>query len=133
MEIPSHLRKRHHQSAIVSAMVLVIFDCMREVYQRKPSLNAMLEEMIIACLVRRNDFEGGEPMTAMQMHKKLGIPRTNAIRAANILVETGVLKRQGQGFVGNLDYLETRIEAAYFVDMLTAIQKAAHELQQLEG
>lgn len=132
MDVPGHLIKRHTQSAIVSKMVLVIYDCMREVYQRKPSLNAMLEEMVIACLIRRNDFDGNEPMKATQISKATGIPRTNVNRAADIMINSGIVKKERGGFTSNLEFLEEKKEAEYFKNMLTAIHEASRELRELE-
>jgi hypothetical protein len=124
------LARRHRQSAIVSEMMLAVIKEFRRIYRRKPNFNSSFEEILVAMVIRQNDARGGEPLTVSGIAQNLSIPRSNAKRATEALIDEGVILKEGTGFVGDLDYLTARIDADYFKSIMAAIIKAADDLNK---
>lgn len=125
------LAKRHTQSAIVSVMMISIIASVRRAYQRKRNAGSVVEEILVAMAIRQNDEANGAPLTVSGIAKMLNVPRSNVKRATDDLIGVGMIRKEGAGFVGNLAYLEARLDADYFKDVLAAILKAADALRKI--
>lgn len=123
------LLRRRKQSAIVSQLVLEIAAAMRLLNKRGRGLHTIFLEMMIVATIRVNDEAGGAPMTITAIAKNLNVPRTNVIRAADAILQIGMLKKEAGALVSNPAYIAARIDATYFVNMVTSILKAADDLR----
>ena len=104
------LAKRHKQSAIVGRLTVACFVAMRSGYARK-HLGAVFEELLVALAIRINDDLGMPPLTASDIAKHLGVPRSNVRRCLDVLIGEGVVRKNGErGYRGELDWLAARIE-----------------------
>jgi hypothetical protein len=128
VSIPETLRVRHQQSAIVAGLAMAIMRSMQRAYTAK-NFGQLMEHFAIACSVRLNDQDGGEPCTVAALSRLLGMPRSNVDRAAKSLVKQGLLRKEGNGFVGDLDFLAEHFDADYFKETCAAILAAADELR----
>lgn len=127
------LARRHRQSAIVARMMLTIVALFHRDYSRK-HIGAVFEELLVAMAVRDHDEHGdGVPISVNGIAKKLGVPRSNVIRAVARLIHHGVIERSEKGCRGRLDYLQARIDAEYFTGIVRAVIEAADELKQTNG
>jgi len=127
------LAKRHKQSAIVSRLTIACFMAMRSGYGRK-HLGAVFEELLVALTIRISDSFGGPSLTASDLSKYLGLPRSNVRRCLDVLISEGVVRKEGpRGYRGDLDWLASRIDADYFLKIRDAIITAADELKVLEA
>ena len=136
-ETPSNsdaaLAKRHKQSAIVSRLTVACFMAMRSGYARK-HIGAVFEELLVALTIRVADSLGGPSLTASDLSKYLGLPRSNVRRCLEALIGEGVIRREGSnGYRGELDWLASRIDAEYFLKIRDAIITAADELKALDS
>ena len=124
--------KRHRQSAIISRLTVACFVAMRSGYARK-HLGAVFEELLAALAIRLADDLGAPPLTASDLSKYLGLPRSNVRRCLEALISEGVIRKEGEhGYKGELDWLASRIDAEYFLKIRDAIVAAADELKALD-
>jgi hypothetical protein len=135
-ETPSNsdaaLAKRHKQSAIVGRLTVACFVAMRSGYARK-HLGAVFEELLVGLAIRIADDLGAPPLTASQLSRHLGLPRSNIRRCLAALISEGVIRKEGEhGYRGELDWLASRIDAGYFLTIRNAIITAADELKALD-
>ena len=127
------LEKRHKQSAIISRLTVACFVAMRSGYDRK-HLSAVFEELLVGLVIRVNDDLGAPPITASDIARHLGVPRSNVRRCLDLLIGEGVIRKEGQyGYRGELDWLAARIDAEYFLKIRDAIIAAADQLQALDA
>jgi hypothetical protein len=127
------LAKRHKQSAIVGRLTVACFVAMRSGYARK-HLGAVFEELLVALAIRINDDLGMPALTASDIAKHLGVPRSNVRRCLDVLIGEGVVRKNGErGYRGELDWLAARIDAEYFLKIRDAIITAADELKALDA
>jgi len=127
------LAKRHKQSAIIGRLTVACFVALRSGYARK-HLGAVFEELLVGLAIRINDDLGARPLTASDISKILGLPRSNVRRCLDALVGEGVLRKEAErgGYRGELDWLASRIDAEYFLRIRDAIVIAADELKALD-
>jgi len=129
----SPLAKRHKQSAIIGRMTVACFVAMRSGYARK-HLGAVFEELLTALAIRVADDLGAPPLTASDLSKCLGLPRSNVRRCLEALISEGVIRKEDEhGYRGELDWLASRIDAEYFLKIRNAIITAADELKALDA
>lgn len=84
--------------------------------------------------IRIADNLGGPPLTASDLSKSLGLPRSNVRRCLEALISQGVVRKEDQhGYRGQLDWLASRIDAEYFLKIRDAIIAAADELKALDA
>ena len=83
------LVKRHKQSAIIGRLTVACFVAMRSGYDRK-HLGAVFEELLTALAIRVADDLGAPPLTASDLSRHLGLPRSNVRRCLEALIEEGV-------------------------------------------
>lgn len=127
------LAKRHKQSAIVSRMTAACFMAMRSGYARK-HIGAVFEELLVALTIRVADNLGGSSLTASDLSKYLGLPRSNIRRCLEALISEGVVRKEGShSYRGELDWLASRVDVEYFLKIRDAIIIAADELRALEA
>ena len=127
------LAKRHTQSAIISRLTVACFVAMRSGYARK-HLGAVFEELLVGLAIRIADDHGAPPLTASDLSKLLGLPRSNVRRCFEALISEGVIRKVGEhGYRGELDWLASRIDAEYFLKIRDAIITAADELKALDA
>ena len=127
------LVKRHRQSTIISRLTVTSFMAMRSGYARK-HLGAVFEELLVGLAIRTNDDLGARPLTASDISKYLGLPRSNVRRCLDVLVGEGVIRKEAEGgYRGELDWLASRIDAEYFLKIRDAIIVAADELKALDA
>ncbi|WP_312015620.1 helix-turn-helix domain-containing protein [Bradyrhizobium liaoningense] len=127
------LAKRHKQSAIISRLTVTCFMAMRSGYARK-HLGAVFEEILVALATRINDDFGAPPISASDISRHLGLPRSNVRRCLEVLIDEGVIRKEGEhGYRGELDWLAARIDAEYFLKIRDAIVAAADELKALDA
>ena len=136
-EIPNDsdaaLAKRHKQSAIIGRLTVACFVAMRSGYARK-HIGAVFEELLVALAIRVADDLGAPPLTASDLSKHLGLPRSNVRRCLDALTGEGVIRKEVErGYRGELDWLASRIDAEYFVKIQDAIIAAADELKALDA
>lgn len=106
---------------------------MRSGYERK-HLGAVFEELLVALAIRVNDDFGAPPITASDIARHLGVPRSNVRRCLDLLIDEGVIRKEGEhGYRGELDWLAARIDAGYFRKIHDAIIIAADQLKALDG
>lgn len=106
---------------------------MRSGYARK-HIGAVFEELLVALAIRVADSLGGPSLTASDLSKYLGLPRSNVRRCLEALIGEGVIRREGSnGYRGELDWLASRIDAEYFLKIRDAIITAADELKALDS
>src|SRR5215475_6963983 len=109
------LVKRHKQSAIIGRLTVTCFMAMRSGYARK-HLGAVFEELLVGLAIRIADDLGVPPLTASNLSKHLGLPRSNVRRCLDALIGEGVIRKEGEhGYRGQLDWLASRIDAEYFL------------------
>jgi len=126
------LVKRHKQSAIIGRLTVACFVAMRSGYDRK-HLGAVFEELLTALAIRVADDLGAPPLTASDLSRHLGLPRSNVRRCLEALIEEGVVRKENEhGYRGELDWLASRVDAAYFQTIRDAIIRAADELKALD-
>ena len=126
------LGKRHKQSAIIARLTVACFMALRSGYARK-HLGAVFEEVLVGLAIRINDDLGARPLTASDISRILGLPRSNVRRCLDALAGEGVLRREAEGgYRGQLDWLASRIDAEYFLKIRDAIVIAADELKALD-
>ena len=126
------LAKRHKQSAIIGRLTVACFVALRSGYARK-HLGAVFEELLVGLAIRINDDLGARPLTASDISRHLGLPRSNVRRCLDVLVGEGVLRKEAEGgYRGQLDWLASRIDAEYFLRIRDAIVIAADELKALD-
>jgi hypothetical protein len=127
------LAKRHKQSAIIGRLTVACFVAMRSGYARK-HLGAVFEELLVGLAIRIADDLGAPPLTASELSKHLGLPRSNVRRCLDGLIGEGVIRKEGEyGYRGELDWLASRIDAEYFLKIRDAIITAADELKALDA
>ncbi|QOG18060.1 helix-turn-helix domain-containing protein [Bradyrhizobium sp. SEMIA] len=127
------LAKRHKQSAIIGRLTVACFVAMRSGYARK-HLGAVFEELLTALAIRVADDLGAPPLTASDLSRHLGLPRSNVRRCLEALIEEGVVRKENEhGYRGELDWLASRIDAEYFLIIRNAIITAADELKALDA
>jgi hypothetical protein len=120
---------RHKQSAIIGRLTVACFVAMRSGYPRK-HLGAVFEEVLTALAIRVADDLGAPPLTASDLSKYLGLPRSNVRRCVEALISEGVIRKEDKGgYRGELDWLASRIDAEYFLKIRDAIITAADELK----
>ena len=126
------LARRHKESAIVGRLTVACFVAMRSGYARK-HLGAVFEELLVALAIRVADDLGAPPLTASDLSRHLGLPRSNVRRCLDALINEGVIRKDGEyGYRGALDWLAARIDAPYFLRIRDAIITAADELKALD-
>jgi len=127
------LVKRHKQSAIIGRLTVACFVAMRSGYDRK-HLGAVFEELLTALAIRVADDLGTPPLTASDLSRHLGLPRSNVRRCLEALIEEGVVRKENEhGYRGELDWLASRVDAVYFRTIRDAIVRAADELKALDA
>jgi IclR helix-turn-helix domain len=127
------LAKRHRQSATIARLTVACFMAMRSGYARK-HLGAVFEELLVGLAIRIADDLGAPPLTASDLSKYLGLPRSNVRRCLEALVSEGVIRKEGEySYRGELDWLVSRIDAEYFLKIRDAIITAADELKALDA
>ena len=127
------LVKRRKQSALVGKLLVTCFVAMRSGYARK-HLGAVFEELLVGLAIRIADDLGAPPLTASDLSKHLGLPRSNIRRCLEALISEGVIRKEGEhGYRGELDWLASRIDAEYFLKIRDAIIGAADELKALDA
>jgi hypothetical protein len=136
-EVPSNsdaaLAKRHKQSAIIARLTVTCFVAMRSGYGRK-HLGAVFEELLVGLAIRISDDLGMPPLTASDISRHLGLPRSNVRRCLDVLVGEGVLRKEAEGgYRGQLDWLASRVDAEYFLKIRDAIVAAADQLKALDA
>lgn len=90
--------------------------------------------MLVVLTIRIADNLGGPPLTASDLSKSLGLPRSNVRRCLEALISEGVVRKEDQhGYRGELDWLASRIDAEYFLKIRDAIIAAADELKALDA
>jgi DNA-binding transcriptional ArsR family regulator len=131
--VSARLARRHRDAAIVSRMMLECILLLHSTHPRRKSPGAVIEDLMVAMAVRENDDDGGKPYTIAGIAKRLNMPRSNVSRAVKWLVGLGLIRSSGDGertYVGELKFLQARIDAPYFKKIRTAIFVAARELKK---
>lgn len=124
------LEERHHASAVVAKMALILCRLMLRGYTRKnKNIGSILPELLVVCAIKINDDRNRPPLSANSIAKRVGMPRANVRRALDQLVKAGVTKRVPGGYVNDDDYLRARKDAAYFKRIVLVICAAASELK----
>jgi DNA-binding transcriptional ArsR family regulator len=127
------LEKRRKQTAIVGRLAMAGFMAMRSGFTRK-HIGSVFEELLIAMTIRVNDEFGAPPLTASDIAKHLGLPRSNVRHRLRELTANGIIRREGEyGYRGELDWLAARIDADYFLTFKQAIITAADELRAIDN
>src|SRR5262245_17261206 len=110
------LTRRLRAATVVSKMELIIYRAMLIGYDRHDkNLAGLLPEIAVVMIIRINDDRGRPPISASKISKKLRMPRENVRRWLRQLEKHGVITKSGRwGYVGNDDYVEARLHAAYF-------------------
>ena len=127
------LAKRHKQSAIVGRLLVECFVAMRSGYARK-HVGAVFEELLVAMMIRMSDEVGAPPRTASDISRYLGLPRSNVRRCLDVLISEGVVRKvNDNGHTGELDWLASRIDAAYFLRIRDVIIATADQLKALDA
>ena len=93
------------------------------------NIGATLPELLIAMVIRLNDYQRKPPVSISEIARITGISRRTVRRHAERLLGRGVVIRKDDGILGNDAYLEERIDAAYFREIVEAIRDAAKELE----
>ena len=124
------LARRHRQAAILSRMMLAVIGSLHSAYRRK-NVGAVFPELMISMVIRINDDEGKPPLHINTLAKLVKMPRSNVRRALEYLIVVGLVKKQNDGYVGDLDFLKARLNPPYWLDALAAIETAADELRKL--
>jgi predicted transcriptional regulator len=140
VQVTERLARRHHESAIVSCLIL---ECLQQMYPFYPrrsrrkngtatrSAAIEVDDVMVAMAIRCNDHNGGDPYTIAAIVKQLKLPRSNVVRSLGRLVSHQVIDRiDGHHYLGNLNFLEARIDAPYFRKIRTAIFVAARDLKK---
>jgi transcription initiation factor IIE alpha subunit len=125
------LTERHKQSAIIGRLTVACFVAMRSGYARK-HLGAVFEELLVGPAIRIADDLGAPPLTASDISKHLGLPRSNVRRCLGALIGEGVIRKEAErGYRDELDWLASRIDAEYFLKIRDAI--ITDELKALDA
>src|SRR4051794_474508 len=122
------LEARHRASAIVARMYLRTLQAMMGDFALN-NISATLPELLIAMVIRLNDHQQKTPVSISEIARITGISRRTVRRHAERLLARGVVIRKDDGIVGNDAYLEQRVDAAYFKEIVQAIRDAAKELE----
>jgi predicted transcriptional regulator len=121
------LEARHRASATVARMTLTIFKGMASDFGRK-NIASTVPELLVAMVIRLNDYDGLPPLSISELTRLTGIPRQTVRRIIERLVRRGVVNRTRGGITGNDDYLQERLRADFFLQIVAAIRTAADEL-----
>ena len=122
------LEARHRASAIVARMYLRTLTAIMGDLSRD-NLALTVPDMLIAMVVRLNDDQGKPPISISEIERMTGISRRTVRRHIEQLVERGVVIRSDDGVVGSDAYLLSRLDAAYFKEIVQAVRDAAKELE----
>jgi DNA-binding IclR family transcriptional regulator len=103
--------------------------------QRLPSqASAVFEEILVGLAIRIADDLGAPALTATDISKVLGLPRSNVRRCLDALISERVIQKEGEhGYRGELDWLAARIDAEYILKIRDAIITAAEHLKALDS
>ena len=122
------LEARHRASAIAARMYLRTLTAIMGDLSRD-NLALTVPDMLIAMVVRLNDDQGKPPISISEIERMTGISRRTVRRHIEQLVERGVVIRSDDGVVGSDAYLLSRLDAAYFKEIVQAVRDAAKELE----
>jgi predicted transcriptional regulator len=123
------MEARHQASAVVSRMMLICCRAMLVGYSRGKNIAAVFPEMLVVMAIRSNDDRSSRPISISGIARLTGLPRANVQRSLALLVQHRVVKRSGNGYIGDDSYLEARLHAPYFKRIVRAIRAASRELQ----
>lgn len=122
------LEARIRASATVARMTLTVFRAMGSDFGHK-NIVATVPELLIAMAIRINDYDGLPPLSISELARITGIPRQTVRRKVDRLVRRGVAIRTNGGIVGADQYLQDRIRADFFMEIVEAIRAAAQALE----
>lgn len=122
------LEARFRASAAVARMTLTIFRGMSSDFGHR-NIAASVPDLLLAMAIRLNDFEGLPPLSISELHRITGIPRQTVRRKIDRLVRRGAVVRTDGGITGTDSYLQDRLKADYFMEIVAAIRAAAEELE----
>jgi DNA-binding transcriptional ArsR family regulator len=125
---PPELEARHRASAIVARMYLRTLQAMMGDFALN-NISATLPELLVAMVIRLNDYQQKPPVSISEIARITGISRRTVRRHTERLLGRGVVIRKDDGILGNDAYLEQRVDAAYFREIVAAIRDAAKELE----
>jgi hypothetical protein len=126
------IARRHREAVILSEMMLIIHTSLHKGYRRKHA-GSEAPELLVSFVIRANDGNGGKPVTVADISKKLGIPRGNICRHVKELLDAGMIRKIGNGYAGEINYLKHRLDPPYWRDCRNAIINAADALRELEA
>jgi hypothetical protein len=124
------LQQRARQSAIVSRTILVIFKELRQAYRpHEKNIGRLFQQLLVAMAIRLQDERHRSPTSISALSRIACLPRSNVARAVKALSHAHVIKKQGNGYIGDGSFLLSRLEARYFKRILGAIIGGADELR----
>jgi hypothetical protein len=124
------LEKRHRASAVVSKLMLICCHSMLEGYDKGGrNIAACHPEMMVIMAIRINDDRRCPPISANRIAKVIRLPRQNVDRWLATLIKHRVIKKSGNGYIGDDTYIGDRLRARYFLRMVRAIRAAARALE----
>ena len=128
------MEARHHASAVVAQLVLIICRGMLRGYSgRGKNIAAVFPDLLTVMAIRVNDDRRMRPTTPTKIAKATGLPRETVRRALLHLCKHGVIVKIGaSGYIGNDAYMQARKDADYYRHIVNAIIAAARELSKLK-
>jgi DNA-binding transcriptional ArsR family regulator len=129
---PMSLDRRTRQSAVVARMMITCFTAIHSSYQPGgKNIARVFPDLWVAMTIRMLHVERGKPVSVRMIARTGGLPRANVRRSIAKLTREKIIRKEGQGYVGDSAYLAQRLEADYFREVLRAIDDAATELRAL--
>jgi predicted transcriptional regulator len=123
---------RSRESAIVARLMLTCFKAIHSSYHPDgKNIGRVFSDMLVAMAIRMHHVEREKPVSVSAISRTCGLPRPNVRRSIATLLREKVIRKEGQGYVGEVSYLAQRIDAAYFRQVLAAIDEAATNLRKL--
>jgi hypothetical protein len=127
------LDRRARRSAIVARLTLTIFREMTRDFGHN-DLAECVPDLLISMAIRVNDEDGHAPIALKQLERFTGISRRTVGRRINSLAKRGAfIFEEDVGVYGNDAYLEARMEADFFINIMLAIAEAEEALKKIDA
>lgn len=126
------LDRRARRSAIIARLTLTIFRNMTGDFGLR-NLAACVPDLLISMTIRDNDEAGLPPISFSEISRLTGISRRTVGRRIDRLEARGAfIHEEDVGAYGNDDYLEARLHADFFMNILQATAEAAEALRKID-
>jgi hypothetical protein len=132
MMVANHVRRRLAQSIILGRMLLVIARAISVGYRPDGRhIGATFPEVLVGTSVFVRDHRHHKPVSARTISRDTGIPHSNVLRYAALMVRQGILIKTKDGYTFSPSYISERQNGRAVRSSIAAVLWAARELLKL--